>query len=88
VYVGDRVSRLSNRVVTARWIIVLGPSKQLKWMDMKDADVPGQTLLCIYKIEGDTLTFAFRDQPNATDRPKDFRPHHLRGVEVWHRKRP
>jgi uncharacterized protein (TIGR03067 family) len=88
VYRGDRMSRLHKGVVNARWVIALDPSKEPRRMDLKGVEVPDQTVLCIYRIDGDTLTFAFRNQVDATERPKDFRPRPLVGIEVFRRKKP
>jgi uncharacterized protein (TIGR03067 family) len=62
----------------------LNPSKKPKQMNLKDADEPNNTVLGIYRIDGDTLHFAF-SQGNATERPIDFNPY--RGLLVLKRKK-
>jgi uncharacterized protein (TIGR03067 family) len=88
VHLEDRLSCLSNGAVTARYVVVLNPSKEPKWIDLKDVDVPGRAVLGIYRLDGNTLTCAFRNQVNTKERPKEFRPHPLMIVEVFHRKKP
>jgi uncharacterized protein (TIGR03067 family) len=87
VYDGNRMSCLTNGVATAKWVVTLDPSKEPKRMDLKDVNAPGETLLGIYKLDGDTLTCAFRNQANTSERPTDFNPHRLMGVEVYKRKK-
>jgi hypothetical protein len=59
-------------------------------MDLKrPGGVPA--LLGIYRLDGDTLTCAFRNSPGAAgapERPADFQPHPLMCVEVYRRKKP
>jgi uncharacterized protein (TIGR03067 family) len=86
VYDGARLARLHRGVASARWVVTLDPSKEPRRMDMEDAAAPGRKLLCIYRLDGDTLTCAFRNQVNAPERPTDFEPHALMGVEVFRRK--
>jgi uncharacterized protein (TIGR03067 family) len=86
VFDGNRLHRLTEGRTTIKWIVTLDSSKKPKWMDLKDANVPGRTLLCIYKLEGDTLTCAFCNEVNAQERPTDFNPD-LMGLEVFKRKK-
>jgi uncharacterized protein (TIGR03067 family) len=52
VFEGDRLPSVSGKVVI-RWRVSLSPSKAPKWMDLRG---DRQRQLCIYKLEGDTLT--------------------------------
>jgi uncharacterized protein (TIGR03067 family) len=88
VFSGARQSRLHEGTLTARWVVVLDPSKEPKWMDLKSENVPGQTLSGIYRLDGDTLIVAFRNKADATERPKDFRENPLMSIEVFRRKKP
>jgi uncharacterized protein (TIGR03067 family) len=87
VYDGNRVDMLTNGVAIAKWVVTLDPSKKPKRMDLKKADAPGQALLCIYKLDGDTLTFAYYNRVNAPERPIDFNPNRLMVIEVYKRKK-
>ena len=84
---GNRLYCLSNCVTSRKWVVTLDPSKNPKRMDLKDVELLGHTVLCIYKLNSDTLTCAFSNQVNALERPTDFNPHRLMGVEVFKRKK-
>ena len=88
VYCGNRLSCFHKGGTSTQCDVVLDSSKEPRWIDRKDADVPDQKLLGIYKLDGDTLTCAWRMQYNAPDRPKEFRPHPLMCLEVYRRKKP
>jgi uncharacterized protein (TIGR03067 family) len=72
--------------VTARWTVVVDPSKRPKAMDLKSAT--GLVLLCAYKLEGDTLTVAYGNQDTMKQRPTDLTPRNGVWVQVLKRKRP
>jgi uncharacterized protein (TIGR03067 family) len=82
---GDRLSCVSARgEVTARWSIVLRPSKSPKEIDL--CTDKGQVVVrCIYKLEGDTMTVCYRDEAHTTDRPADFTPRKGFNVQVLKR---
>jgi uncharacterized protein (TIGR03067 family) len=88
VFDGNRLSLLDvDGVVISRWIVTLAPSKNPKRMDLKDADAPDQTLLGIYKLDGDTLTLACANPTIVSKGPTDFNPHKGTEVSVYKRKK-
>src|SRR5262249_24375549 len=56
-----------------------------KRMDEKAAD---KSLAEIYRLDGDTLTVAFRNQWNDPRRPTDFEPRDGIGIYLLVRKKP
>src|SRR5262249_54414790 len=55
VFRGGRLSFLHKGGASARWLVALGPSKEPRWMDLKDADGSGKTIQGVYRLEGNTL---------------------------------
>jgi len=85
VFEGNRYTFLAGNEVTARWAITLDPTAAPKRMDSM-AD--GKSLLSIYRLDGDTLTVAFRNRWNDPRRPTDFEPRDGVGIYVLARKKP
>jgi uncharacterized protein (TIGR03067 family) len=79
---GDQLCCRSGRVVSTRWTIVVRPGGQVGAIDMHH---DGDVLPCIYRLEGDTLTFCFATGGGA--RPSEFTPREGVYVEVFKRKR-
>ena len=48
------------------------PKKDPAEIDITPPDGKGQTIVGIYKIEGDTLTICFNESEKPEDRPKEF----------------
>jgi len=82
---GKQVIMLAGEEVTARWEVTLDPTTRPKRMDEK-AD--GKSLAEIYRLDGDTLTVAFRNHWNDPRRPTDFEPRDGVGIYVLTRKKP
>jgi uncharacterized protein (TIGR03067 family) len=87
VYDGNRLSSFRKGVATCKWIVTLYPLKEPKRMDLKEVDAPGQAVLCIYKLDGDTLTLAYHFGAHASERPTDFKPHESTFIEVLKQKK-
>jgi uncharacterized protein (TIGR03067 family) len=85
VFEGNRSTCLAGKEVTARWEVTLDPAKEPKRMDEKAGD---KSLAEIYRLDGDTLTVAFRNHWNDPRRPTDFEPRDGIGIYVLARKKP
>jgi uncharacterized protein (TIGR03067 family) len=74
---GDRLHCLRDGELTTGWKVTLDPSKRPKAMDLTaERD---QRLVCVYELEGDTLTVCHGDQLTVKGRPADVKP----GEGVW-----
>ena len=85
VFEGNRATVMAGKEVTARWEVTLDPAKEPKRMDGKAGD---KSLAEIYRLDGDTLTLAFRNHWNDPRRPTDFEPGDGIGIYVLTRKKP
>jgi uncharacterized protein (TIGR03067 family) len=83
---GGRLTVLSDGEVNARWAVVVDPSKRPKTMDLSAGK--GRGILCVYRLEGDTLTVAYGDQGTVKERPADLAPRKGALVQVFKRKKP
>ena len=81
---GTQCTVRAGKEVTARWEVALDPTKEPKRMD-ETAD--GKSLAAIYRLDGDTLTVAFRNHWNDPRRPTDFEPRDGVGIYVLTRKK-
>ena len=72
--------------LTGTWgALVADDDLRRTWMD-ETAD--GKSLAEIYRLDGDTLTVAFRNHWNDPRRPTDFEPRDGVGIYVLTRKKP
>jgi uncharacterized protein (TIGR03067 family) len=69
VFKGRRLSFVSRGTASARWTVILGPSRKPKTIDLRGDD-PTDSVLGIYRLEGDTLTICNGNSDGA--RPADF----------------
>jgi uncharacterized protein (TIGR03067 family) len=76
---GSRSTVRAGTEVTARWEVTLDPTANPKRLDAKDGD---KSLVEIYRLDGDTLTVAFRNHWNDPRRPTDFEPRDGIGIYV------
>jgi uncharacterized protein (TIGR03067 family) len=68
---GDELAVVWGEAVISRWSVTVDPSKRPKAMDLSHKK-NSRRLLCVYKLEGDTLTVCWKDEDKATERPRDF----------------
>jgi uncharacterized protein (TIGR03067 family) len=84
-FAGGKMSFHTGARMNTSWSFTLDPMKSPKWIDLRND--AGRTLMCIYKIEGDTLTFCFRNAVGAPDRPAEFKPEGRVGLGVYERRK-
>jgi len=84
VFDGSRSTVSAGKEVTARWEVTLDPTAKPARMDEK-AD--GKSVAEIYRLDGDTLTIAFRNRWNDPRRPTDFEPRAGVGIYVLARQK-
>src|SRR5262249_25607900 len=70
VFKGDQLMTLNRGEVVTRSSITLDARKSPRRMDVKTKG--GNLLLAIYRLEGDTLTLCYKDEPGAKGHPADF----------------
>ena len=68
--------------------MTLDPSKKPMRMDLIDPNMAENNRLGIYKLDGDTLTFALCFHDNGSTRPTDFQPYKHKCIWVFKRKKP
>jgi len=85
VFEGNRSTCRAGREVTARWDVTLDPTATPKRLVEKSGD---KSLVEIYRLDGDTLTIAFRNHWNDPRRPTGFEPRAGIGIYVLARKKP
>ncbi len=86
VITGDRIAYKSNGTTTASWTLKFDPGASPKRLDLCGRG-PTDFVLCIYRVEGDTLTICWRNQGGALDRPGEFATREGWGMSVYQRRR-
>jgi uncharacterized protein (TIGR03067 family) len=71
VFKDDRLTWFVSGKVTDQWRVAPGPATRPGQMDLLGEE--GERILCLYKLEGDTLTMCWHAD-SVEGRPADLRP--------------